>query len=267
MASYKHKRSATVGKVPTAGDFEDGEVIVNTADGRLFVLTPEGVRAFYNLTDSDGRYIKKAGDTVAGALGLAIGTENTTQALFGFGWSGKQKLFGVSLAASGDLEFHAYNQTTGAHIGMLLRIGHDGNITLVNNPTSAKHAATKEYIDGAAVLKKGIGQLLEGGYLHKPHNYGNLGSGTIVLDPANGLTGKITRTSGSGEIAAPSGTPTGFFNMVVSIVGTSSTGTPSLTGFDLVDGDDLPGNNQTATIYVECCPDYKMALVKGVKGY
>lgn len=118
-----------------------------------------------------------------------------------------------------------------------------------------------------AVQKAGTGQVLTGSYLHTPHDYGNLGSSTITLNPANGLTGKITRTSGSGTIEAPTGTPSGFFNMLVVIVGTSSTGSTSLSGFDHVDGDDLPGNNQTAALYVECCPDYKLALVKGVKGY
>lgn len=118
-----------------------------------------------------------------------------------------------------------------------------------------------------AVQKAGSAQTLTGSYLHTVYNYGNLGSTTITLNPANGLTGKITRNSGSGTIAAPSGTPTGFFQMVVIIVGTSNTGSPSISGFDLVDGDDLPGNGQTAAVLVECCPDYKMAHVKGVKGY
>lgn len=150
---------------------------------------------------------------------------------------------------------------------------------LTNRPTLG-NAATRNVGTGAntvaagddtrivnAVRRDTAGQVLTGSYEHTPHDYGNLGSTTITLNPANGLTGKITRTSGSGTIAAPSGTPTGFFNMLISIVGSSNTGSPSLSGFDHVDGDDVPGSGQKAALYVECCPDYKLAVIKGVVGY
>lgn len=41
--AYKHKRSSVAGKVPVAGDFTEGQILVNTADGRAFILTPAGV--------------------------------------------------------------------------------------------------------------------------------------------------------------------------------------------------------------------------------
>lgn len=151
--------------------------------------------------------------------------------------------------------------------GLMTRTGAGTyGITAIGTGAGTVAAGDDSRITGA-VQKAGTGQVLTGSYLHTPYNYGNLGSSTITLNPANGLTGKITRTSGSGTIEAPTGTPSGFFNMLVAIVGTSSTGSTSLSGFDHVDGDDLPGNNQTAALYVECCPDYKLALVKGVKGY
>lgn len=116
-----------------------------------------------------------------------------------------------------------------------------------------------------AVQKDGTGQDLTGEYRHAVHNYGNLGSSTITLNPANGLTGKITRNSGSGTIAAPSGTPSGIYNMIIFIDGTSSTGSPSLSGFTNTDfGGDMPGSAQHAWLYVTCGPDAKTAKIEAI---
>lgn len=49
--SYKHKRSDVPGKVPVAADFKDGEILVNTADGRAFINTPGGVETLPNKND------------------------------------------------------------------------------------------------------------------------------------------------------------------------------------------------------------------------
>lgn len=141
------------------------------------------------------------------------------------------------------------------------------NVTInVTYGTTANTAAqgNDSRITGA-VQKAGTGQQLTGEYRHTPHNYGNLGSSTITLNPANGLTGKLTRTSGSGTIAAPSGTPSGIYNMVIFIDGTSSTGSPSLSGFDNSDfGDDMPGSGQHAWLYVTCGPDAKTAKIEAI---
>ncbi len=36
VAKIKHKRTNTPGKVPTTSDLEVGEILLNTADGKLF---------------------------------------------------------------------------------------------------------------------------------------------------------------------------------------------------------------------------------------
>lgn len=56
--SYKHKRSAVAGKVPIASDFKDGEILVNTADGRAFINTPNGVKELRNNTDNEARFLR-----------------------------------------------------------------------------------------------------------------------------------------------------------------------------------------------------------------
>lgn len=116
-----------------------------------------------------------------------------------------------------------------------------------------------------AVQKAGTGQVLTGQYGHTPHNYGNLSSGNITLDPANGMTGTITRDNTSNAIVAPDGTPTTVYNMIIFIEGTSSSGSPSLSGFDNSDfGDDMPGNNQHAWLYVTVGPSAKTAKIEAI---
>lgn len=116
-----------------------------------------------------------------------------------------------------------------------------------------------------AVQKAGTGQVLTGQYGHTPHNYGNLSSGNITLNPANGMTGTITRNNTSNAIVAPAGTPTTVYNMIIFIDGTSSSGSPSLSGFDNSDfGDDMPGNNQHAWLYVTVGPSAKTAKIEAI---
>ena len=116
-----------------------------------------------------------------------------------------------------------------------------------------------------AVQKSGSGQALSGGYLHTPYNYGNLSVGNIQLNPANGMSGKITRNSSNNAIQAPSGTPAGIYTMVIFIDGTSSTGSPSLSGFSNEDfGDDMPGSGQHAWLYVTIGPDSKTAKIEAI---
>ena len=38
----RHKRSSTAGAVPTAGQLQDGELAINTADGKAFMKRDDG---------------------------------------------------------------------------------------------------------------------------------------------------------------------------------------------------------------------------------
>lgn len=51
VARYRHRSSATVGAVPSAANLLDGEIGVNTADGRAFIKTPGGVKTLPNTDD------------------------------------------------------------------------------------------------------------------------------------------------------------------------------------------------------------------------
>lgn len=71
--SYKHKRSSVAGKAPTSGDFEDGEIIVNTADGRAFVQAGGAVKTLINnddLASAVSGKLDKTGGTMTGRLAL-----------------------------------------------------------------------------------------------------------------------------------------------------------------------------------------------------
>ena len=114
----------------------------------------------------------------------------------------------------------------------------------------------------ARMLESGM---LAGFWQHNPHDYGNLSSGNIQLDPNNGLTGTITRNSSSNAIQAPSGTPSGIYVMLIFIDGTSSSGSPSLTGFSNSDfGSDMPGSGQHAWLYVTVGPSAKVAKIEAI---
>jgi len=85
---YKHKRSATAGKTPVAGDFADGEILVNTADGRAFVRKGAGVATLPNVDDNNGRYIRHdtasqgLNSTQQGNAQINIGATAVGSALF-----------------------------------------------------------------------------------------------------------------------------------------------------------------------------------------
>jgi hypothetical protein len=51
--AYQQKRSSVVGKVPTVADFgsDTGQLIINTADGKIYMLVGGVVRAFTNDDD------------------------------------------------------------------------------------------------------------------------------------------------------------------------------------------------------------------------
>lgn len=134
---------------------------------------------------------------------------------------------------------------------------------LSNKPVFGTTAGTIP--DAGDVLFKTGTNVMSGNYRHTPYNYGNLSNGHITLNPANGLTGRITRNNSSNEIRAPTGTPTEVFNMVIFIDGTSGSGSPSLANFSNTDfGDDMPGSGQHAWLYVMCGPDAKTAKLEAI---
>lgn len=58
---YKHRGSSTPDAAPEPEDFEDREILVNTADARLFLRDEDGkVRQFLSAEENDDRYA--AGD-------------------------------------------------------------------------------------------------------------------------------------------------------------------------------------------------------------
>lgn len=76
---YQHKRSSTAGKVPTAANIADGEILVNTADGRLFTKAGSVVKMIPNRDDLDAEVegiqavvLRRTGrQTVAGGFAAA----------------------------------------------------------------------------------------------------------------------------------------------------------------------------------------------------
>lgn len=67
--AYKHKRSSVAGKVPVPADFKDGEILVNTADGRAFINTPGGVKTLPNTGDISPPNTANVGAAIAAANG------------------------------------------------------------------------------------------------------------------------------------------------------------------------------------------------------
>lgn len=164
---YKHKRSSTPDAVPEPEDFVEGEILVNIADGRLFLNTGDGVKAFLN--------------------------------------SGEV----VSLSGSGQ-EF-------------------SGELGIV------------------------------------AHDYGKLSVGNIVIDPELGHFGVIERDDSSNEIQAPSTPPDTFKSIRILIVGTSSSGSPAITGFDNADlGDEMPGEDESAWLHVDLSPYAMTAKIEAI---
>ncbi|MBX8803206.1 hypothetical protein HBA92_20985, partial [Ochrobactrum sp. MR28] len=59
---YQHKRSDVAGKVPVPEDFKAGQIIVNTADGKLYMLVNGVVKSFSNddlINDAIGKKLDK----------------------------------------------------------------------------------------------------------------------------------------------------------------------------------------------------------------
>lgn len=199
--------------------------------------------------------------THAGATTSAAGFMSETD---------KQKLDGIeagadvtdatSVAAAGAIMDEDFSSN-----GLMTRTGAGTySVTAIGTGAGTVAAGDDSRITGA-VQKAGTGQVLTGQYGHTPHNYGNLSSGNITLNPANGMTGIITRNNTSNAIVAPAGTPTTVYNMIIFIDGTSSSGSPSLSGFDNSDfGDDMPGNNQHAWLYVTVGPSAKTAKIEAI---
>jgi hypothetical protein len=165
----------------------------------------------------------------------------------------------LSLNATFLSEFDALKTSQGEFQAFQTYIVSDSNVMLKDGAVMTGTLVTPTFNAPAGGMSVG-GQV---GVL--PHDYGNLSAGNITLNPANGLAGKITRNSSSNNIVAPTGTPTRTYTMIIDIIGTSSTGTPGLTGFDNTDfGDEMPGAGQIAVLYVKVSPTSKVAKIGAV---
>lgn len=229
MAPYKHRRSSTPGKVPVEADFEEGEILVNTADGRLFLKTTSGIREIRNTVDNDNLYIKRHGDTIRGGLSYNHGTPGTTTWMFGFGWQDKHNAIGVDLHESGGLEYHAFNSDTGAWVRRIVRIGYDGFIEVDRDPTAPAHLARKAYVD-LKVTKAGDSGL--GFFQSGLHNLGK--SSGLTIKPALTTSNfKFLENNGAFTLQAPDA---GNYTMTISVWNNTGAGVMTATGFTGVSG-------------------------------
>jgi hypothetical protein len=165
----------------------------------------------------------------------------------------------LSMTSTFNSEFDALKTSQGEFQAFQTYITANSNVMLKDGATMTGTLVTPTFNAPAGGMN--VGGLVG----VAPHDYGSLSAGNITLNPANGLAGKVTRNSSSNNIVAPTGTPTRTYTMIIDIIGTSSTGTPGLTGFDNTDfGDDMPGAGQIAVLYVKVSPTSKVAKIGAV---
>lgn len=132
--AYKHKRSSVAGKVPLPADFTDGEILINTADGRAFINTPSGVKTLPNTGDILPPNTANVGAAIAAASGKQTpadsdffsGVEAGSSTIFKTTWGNiKAALSAIFLSKSG-------GTMTGALIAPGLTTT-DGSINIKND--------------------------------------------------------------------------------------------------------------------------------------
>lgn len=139
-----------------------------------------------------------------------------------------------------------------------------GSLVVTFGTTAGTVAAGNDSRITGAVQKDGTGQVLTGQYSYTSHDYGKLSDGNIEI-LATKHFGVIERDNTSNEITAPSTPPDHHIAIRILIVGTSSTGSPSLTGWDNIDqGDDLPKEDEMAWLRIDLAPEAMTAVVEAI---
>lgn len=140
-----------------------------------------------------------------------------------------------------------------------------GDLLEVERP-GEEESSQSGYVDaGDFVMRQGAEpQVLSGFYPYDFHDYGALSNDDIEIDPRYHF-GVIERDNTSNEIMAPATPPDHHIAIRILIVGTSSTGSPSLTGWDNTDqGDDLPGEDEMAWLRIDLSPEAMTAVVEAI---
>ena len=193
------KRSAIAGLAPTNTQLEDGEVAINTADGRVFIKTSAAVQTVSTEITEVGSVLTNqtvtGNSTIGGTLGVTGATTftGTVSVSSGINANGGVTVpVGQTLTVNGDIQTASITSSGSitANGGVTVPVGQtltvNGSTTFSEPPTYPSTSSAE--LDGGATIPAGKALTLDGTSLTNVRKFeirdsaGTIVNGFYVLD-------------------------------------------------------------------------------------